>query len=377
MVKKINYESIVHGIYTAATDPEYWPAVLDTMSDYMGAVGANFHILNGQEHFGELSLTNYVDAHDMARWNAEIAPICPWNECLMDKKVGEAYLSHEMVPERQFLASQAYQEFYHRQGCFYTVGSFFAKHDNKIGVIGMNRTREGGRFGVEDVFKLQQFIPHMNRAFLIQEQIASLEQELATASGALNQMASGMALVNEEGGVIFANRAMRAYVESKLFALRGKKILLPAPWQAQLEALIYGCLRAGKSGGSAGGGLSVPVERANGPSTLYFSVFPYRESILQYAEMAQRARAIVYVSEAEPLGVPREVLEGMFGLSERESTVLDLLLRDFTLDEISDALEVGKETTRFHLKNLFSKTGTKRQAQLINLCRSVIGPEAF
>lgn len=93
--------------------------------------------------------------------------------------------------------------------------------------------------------------------------------------------------------------------------------------------------------------------------------------------MAQRARAIVYVSEAEPLGVPREVLEGMFGLSERESTVLDLLLRDFTLDEISDALEVGKETTRFHLKNLFSKTGTKRQAQLINLCRSVIGPEAF
>lgn len=377
MNKKVGYESIVHDIYTAATSPGYWPTVLDNLSDYMGAIGANFHILNGQEHFGELSLTNYVDEHDMARWNTDIAPICPWNEQLVNKGVGQAYRSHDLVPERALLDSQAYQEFYHRQGCFYTVGSFFAKHDGKMGVVGLNRTREGGAFGVESVQQLEQFVPHFNRAFLIQEKIASVEHQLATASGALNQMQAGLALVDEYGGVVFANRSMRAFVEKKCFKIRDGKIQLPVPLQTRFDKLLQGALLAGKPRGSPGGGFSFPVESEGAVELLYLSVFPYRESILQYREIAQRARAIVYASWAAPPTVPREVLEGFFNLSERESAVLELLLRDFTLNEIAQALEVGKETVRFHMKNLFSKTGTKRQAQLVNLCRSVVGAVGF
>ena len=44
-----------------------------------------------------------------------------------------------------------------------------------------------------------------------------------------------------------------------------------------------------------------------------------------------------------------------------------MLLEDKTPSEIGDLLGIGANTVRFHMKQMFSKTGTRRQSELVRL----------
>lgn len=44
--------------------------------------------------------------------------------------------------------------------------------------------------------------------------------------------------------------------------------------------------------------------------------------------------------------------------------------------EVAEVLGIAETTVRFHLKNLFHKTGTRRQADLVKLVAGLVGPLA-
>lgn len=62
------------------------------------------------------------------------------------------------------------------------------------------------------------------------------------------------------------------------------------------------------------------------------------------------ARAVVeYFQGWEPKSSPQH------HLSPRETEILDLLVKGYRYKEIADALSIGFETVRFHLKNIYEK----------------------
>jgi DNA-binding CsgD family transcriptional regulator len=73
-----------------------------------------------------------------------------------------------------------------------------------------------------------------------------------------------------------------------------------------------------------------------------------------------------YVAEAGA-GVSQELARKLYGLSERESEVASAVVAGRTLEQAAKALRVEKETVRSHLKRVFSKTETSRQAELVRL----------
>jgi DNA-binding CsgD family transcriptional regulator len=64
----------------------------------------------------------------------------------------------------------------------------------------------------------------------------------------------------------------------------------------------------------------------------------------------------------------------LYGLSRAEARVAALLAQGHRLDETAQILGVAYETVRKHLKQIFSKTGTDRQAELVRML--VGGPAA-
>ena len=73
-------------------------------------------------------------------------------------------------------------------------------------------------------------------------------------------------------------------------------------------------------------------------------------------------------SPAAPLRAPRERDTGMratpsMALTPKEREVLQLLARNLSNKEIALAMQVGEETIKWHLKNLFGKlaAGTRKQ----------------
>lgn len=70
-----------------------------------------------------------------------------------------------------------------------------------------------------------------------------------------------------------------------------------------------------------------------------------------------------------PLGPA--ALQEMFDLTPTEARVARHLASGLRPDEIADTLRVAPTTIAFHLRNVFAKTGTHRQAELVTLLLSV------
>lgn len=80
------------------------------------------------------------------------------------------------------------------------------------------------------------------------------------------------------------------------------------------------------------------------------------------------ARAVVFISDPERRpAMPGQVLSSLFGLTPTETEVARALAQGRRTDEIAADLGIAQTTVAFHLRNLFDKTGTHRQADLIVL----------
>ena len=65
-------------------------------------------------------------------------------------------------------------------------------------------------------------------------------------------------------------------------------------------------------------------------------------------------------------GVGIALMDG-FGLTRREAELTALLACGSSLTDAAPALGMSRETARHHLKQIFQKTDTHRQAQLVAL----------
>ncbi|HTQ07330.1 MAG TPA: helix-turn-helix transcriptional regulator [Polyangiaceae bacterium] len=77
--------------------------------------------------------------------------------------------------------------------------------------------------------------------------------------------------------------------------------------------------------------------------------------------------AVLVSSREESTGFNAALAKKLYGLSEREVDVAREVAAGRTLADIAATLEVEKETVRSHLKQIFSKTQTARQADLVRL----------
>ena len=84
--------------------------------------------------------------------------------------------------------------------------------------------------------------------------------------------------------------------------------------------------------------------------------------------------ALVFVSD--PSSRPRSrsaLMRQLYGLTPAEARLADQLLEGLEVREIAERSGTTLETTRFHLKRVLSKTGARRQMELIRLMLSLPG----
>ena len=66
-----------------------------------------------------------------------------------------------------------------------------------------------------------------------------------------------------------------------------------------------------------------------------------------------------------------ETLRQLFDLTPTEACVARLIAEGLRRDQVADRLDVSSTTVAFHLRNIFDKTGIRRQADLLGLVRSM------
>lgn len=187
----------------------------------------------------------------------------------------------------------------------------------------------------------------------------------------LDYVALGIVLLDRDGRVRFANRAARDCTEREDGLVLGETMNTSfAHHTRELKHIISTTVDASLRGDDQVMCLTVP--RPSGRRDLLVLAC----ALIGRDHVSDGPAVAMFISDPEHRPrVPETVLSSLFGLTPSEAQIALALADGKRPDEISASFGVSPTTTAFHMRNLFRKTNTHRQADLIALV--LAGPMAM
>jgi DNA-binding CsgD family transcriptional regulator len=111
------------------------------------------------------------------------------------------------------------------------------------------------------------------------------------------------------------------------------------------------------------------VTRRHPKRPLQVVVFPFHSSSL-FVET--RPSTLIFLIDPDVAPARRgDLLRALYGLSPTEVRLADLLVAGLELKLAAERLRLTENTARYHLKEIFRKTGARSQSALIRLALSL------
>jgi DNA-binding NarL/FixJ family response regulator len=192
-------------------------------------------------------------------------------------------------------------------------------------------------------------------------------------SKALDAVPHGVLVVNSELRIRYLNRTARDTLSrNRGIEFRNDTLgIVDKLLDQRLRELVQLAVSKAQQGhDQASGAMFVrsPMSREH----IELIVAPVPETSVGNAETS----VLIYLFDANsPRQVSYDVLTGLYGLTQSEAKLAQLMTNGMTLDDAADELEISVNTARTHLKHIFHKTGINRQTELLHRIES--GPASL
>ena len=217
---------------------------------------------------------------------------------------------------------------------------------------------------------MRTLLPHLQRALQVHNRFAEAETRESAIVGLLDRITTGAILADGRGRVLVANQRAREILRECDGLTCDRGVLRAARGQesTELMKMIGGAAKTSARTGLSSGGVLV-LGRPSGKRAFQLTISPM--PVLDERGLANQPLAVVFIVDPERAFEPDVALmRRLYGLTRAEGEVARLLVDGWTLQEIADLLCVSINTVRFHVKQLFSKTGTTRQSELLRVLLS-------
>jgi DNA-binding CsgD family transcriptional regulator len=227
-------------------------------------------------------------------------------------------------------------------------------------------TPASGAFTEADLEFGNLLVPHLALSYRL---LTEMRRHQALAD-AIDRFPTGVALLDAHGHVLLANRGARQiFGRDDGIALDGTVLRAASSSDdAALRRAISTTVEAAVAGRLIETAV-LSVSRRSGSRPFPVLIGPLRPHSGEptWAD----AVVVLYISDLET-GVlrRREALRELYGLTEAETQLVELLCQGSSLDEAAVARGVTMNTARSQLKQVFAKTHTSRQSELVRLVMS-------
>jgi DNA-binding CsgD family transcriptional regulator len=176
-------------------------------------------------------------------------------------------------------------------------------------------------------------------------------------------MAFGVVFVGAASEVLLTNaqadRQLRAGKGIRLSC--GKLLLSKSADQQALQALLDSASGALRASRAYTGGCMQITGACGRP--LFITVAPLRR-----CDIPEPGTAVIFITDPyERTQLPADLLRRCYGLTCAESRLVMLLIEGKSLREAATSQSTSPNTAKAHLKNVFAKTGVRRQTELMRL----------
>ena len=361
MTNKKQFErllQLIDTVYEAAIDEGKWtdlaPQIAQTFqsssTSLLTRVGSESKALSVTENVAK-AMPDYQEYF----WQKDI-----WVERAVQMVgIGKIGSSSDIVTDREFAETEFYQDWCRYQDVFYVMGGVFETGPDQLGVLGIHRARSTGIYDEQETALASKFLPHLQRALRIRDQLAQAAVQRRVSVDTLDRCDTAALLVAADGLIIYANRHAEALLAdgSALWQRNGRLFGVRETENARLSALIREAARMAGVRSADG----IMALRRVGQQPLSVLVAPFRMTWTGHPA----AGAIVFVRDPNRSMSAIATLRALFQLTPTEARIAQALANGKTIAEIASAHRATLQTVRKQLKIIFAKTGTNRQAQCV------------
>jgi DNA-binding CsgD family transcriptional regulator len=375
--EELELSRLVGELYDAALDPALWSVVLKGVRDFVGGASAGIVAKDATANRGFVCFDDGSIAPDYtASYFDRYVALDPCTTGHFFSSPEAPVSTADLIPYDEFQETRFYREWARPQGFIDYMGAAIDKSATTAVVFNVMRHEGDGMFDEASRRRMRLIAPHVRRAVVIGNAIDLKTAEAASLAEVFDGLSTGVFLTDARGRIVHSNTAGRALLADGdgLYASSGR---LVARHPGARETLGAALAAAEKGDAAIGaGGIGVPIAAGEGgPYAAH--VLPLTSGSRREAASSYGAVAALFIHKATiNLRSEPECIARHYRLTPTELRVLLAIVEVGGVPEVAEALGVADSTVKTHLGNLYGKTGTSRQADLVKLVAGFANPLA-
>jgi len=366
--------SLIGEIYDSILDRAQWIEALDKAAQFVGAQAGALIWRNPVCRAVNVIHASGIEPGYVELYRKHYAKLDPTTGPMLLRDVGDVASTTDLLPHGELIKTCFYKEWLQPQGFVDTLQASLDKSPTDVVHLCFMRSRDSGMIDNATRDRLRLIIPHMRRAVLVGELVDRTTAQAATFGDALDGICAGLFLVDAGGQIVHANASGHAMLaQGVLLRSLGDKLTPHDANAAQGLHEIFSS--AARDRGDIGPrGDAVPLTGRDGDH--------YVAHVLSLTAGARRqvgaddsAVAAVFVQKASlDLPSPQAAIGKLYKLTPTELRVLSGIVHVGGVPDVALAMGISVSTVKTHLRRLFAKTGTDRQADLVKLVAGYANP---
>jgi DNA-binding CsgD family transcriptional regulator len=341
-------DDVVDAIYEAVASSSDWTGALRAVAEALGVAGALLAVT--EPDGASLRVETYAgEGHAALRSVRSVATVADVLRAAVARPVGAAFHCDQVGALREYAA-------------FGTV-----VRRRNVGAAVLLCFERRGRRPLDERRRrlLARVAPHLAQALAVERALARAERKRAVMREVLESLRFGVVVLDERQRLLASNRAAEHLGEFvKRPPRRGRRGSLCDAARRRLEAAET----AGTRDGEAVQALTIPRTRGRRPLRLVLA--PLCDSA------GGRRSTVAFAEDPDlPYRGSVELFARLHALTPAQARLAVLLAEGGSLADIAPSLGLSVHTVRQRLKEIFVRTGTNSQSELVRLL--LMGRAAF
>lgn len=372
------YSGLIETIYELSQSKSVWYKPLQALRD---CFSANYVTLilkptfeDEEEDLGlMIAIGNGISAEKKVQYLPYRYHITPFN----NQPIDTVFTVDDLMDEEAWDQSTYRKYWCANVGVYHVMSVDIATSDGGTVKLRITRGESDQNFSSEDKALCQMLVSHLKRALDIHHQLDRSNSLGSMYNEAISRLSIATVQIDESGRVLEQNVfASELLMQEDGLKVQGGKLTAHYPNDnRELKQLIQNSFKMVRESDRPILPEAMSIARPSGEVNLgvVVEVIPspaWENSIGQ-------GKAVVYIRDSVAKSqASSHVAKKIFGLTTAETALTLELANGLSLEEAAERLNIRRNTARAHLRSIFSKTGVRRQTELVRILLNSVAPLA-
>ncbi|MFK3819721.1 helix-turn-helix transcriptional regulator [Pseudomonas sp. NPDC089407] len=286
-----------------------------------------------------------------------------------NQPLDSVFTVEDLMSEAEWTGSAYFKTFCVPQDIYHVMGADISTPDGGKLRFRITRSKTAPKFSAAERALCEMFLPHLRRAMHVHNLLDRSESISELYSQAISRLSVATIVLDQNGSVLRLNPVARELLDRAdgLKMVGGRLEATYPSDNRELQRLVRSAFaREMDNEKVSAAAEAMSVARPSGNVNLGVVVESIRTQ--DWAEGKSKPVVVVYIRDAVGRSMANEtVTKQLFNLTRAETALAMELANGLSLEEAAEVLNVRRNTARAHLRSIFSKTGVRRQTELVRI----------